>query len=35
MTLSIFWTMIVMHIVAALIMVSLLIRLAVTSKREP
>jgi Family of unknown function (DUF6069) len=35
MNIHIFWTMIVMHIVAALIMVSLLIRLAVTSKREP
>ena len=34
MTLHIFWTMIVMHCVAALIMVSLLIRLSVTSKRE-
>ena len=33
MNLHIFWTMIVMHCVAALIMVSLLIRLSVTSKR--
>lgn len=34
MNLHIFWTMIVMHCVAALIMVSLLIRLSMTSKRE-
>jgi Family of unknown function (DUF6069) len=34
MNLHIFWTMIVMHCVAALIMVSLLTRLALTSKRE-
>jgi hypothetical protein len=34
MNLHIFWTMVVMHCVAALIMVSLLTRLALTSKRE-
>jgi Family of unknown function (DUF6069) len=34
MNLYIFWTMIVMHCVAALIMVSLLTRLSVSSKRE-
>jgi Family of unknown function (DUF6069) len=34
MTLHIFWTMIVMHCVAALILVSLLTRLALTRQRE-
>jgi membrane protein YdbS with pleckstrin-like domain len=34
MNLHIFWSMIVMHCVAALIMVSLLTRLSLTSKRE-
>jgi hypothetical protein len=34
MNLHIFWTMIVMHCVAALFMVSLLTRLSLTSKRE-
>jgi hypothetical protein len=34
MNLPIFWTMIVMHCVAALLMVSLLTRLSLTSKRE-
>jgi hypothetical protein len=34
MNLHVFWTMVVMHCVAALIMVSLLTRLALTSKRE-